>query len=162
MITVCKAGNLLRTVGLYDWGSVPGLLGSSDHEHIAAVQYAVAMAQSSWSAFRLEGHDRETHFLREVQFGEGLVFSLVYGEYFVPQRVEGADHGDTETPQADYHQLPDHRPPTWIAGRRSGFGSASRGIAFTEEDVADQVHDGVALCPAEVAVRRLPRCVAQV
>ena len=54
---------------------------------------------------------------------------VVYGQYFVPQRVEGFDHGDTETPQA-YDELPAHRPPTWIAGRISGFGSASRSTSW--------------------------------
>src|SRR5215216_1250904 len=81
MITVCKAGNLLRTVGLYEWGSIQGLLGSSDHEHVPVVQYGVAAGQGP-------------------------------------------------APQADYHELPDHRPPTWIAGRRSGFGSASRSTSW--------------------------------
>src|SRR5215212_4992651 len=61
MITVCKAGNLLRTVGLYECGSIQGLLGSSDHEHVPIVQYRVAAGQGP-------------------------------------------------APQADYHELPDHRP----------------------------------------------------
>src|SRR5918998_6159526 len=37
-----------------------------------------------------------------------------------------------------------------------------RCVSFTEEDVADQIDDGVALRPPEVAVRRLARRVAQV
>src|SRR5215203_2874048 len=73
MITVCKAGNLLRTVGLYEWGPIQALLGSSDHEHVSVVKYGVAAGQRPWSALRLEGQDREAHPLREVQFGEGLV-----------------------------------------------------------------------------------------
>jgi hypothetical protein len=40
-----------------------------------------------------------------------------------------------------------------------GYGGC---VAFSEEDEADQVDDRVALRPAEVAVRRLPRRVAQV
>src|SRR5215218_2863897 len=56
--------NLLLTVGLYEWGAVQVLSGSSDNEHVPIVQYAVAVGQSSWSAFRLEGQDREPHLLR--------------------------------------------------------------------------------------------------
>src|SRR5215204_4772765 len=66
MITVCKAGNLLRTVGLYEWGPIQALLGSSDHEHVSVVKYGVAAGQRPWSALRLEGQDREAHPLREV------------------------------------------------------------------------------------------------
>jgi len=58
--------NLLLTVGLYEWGAVQVLSDSSDNEYIPIVQYAVAVGQSSWSAFRLEGQDREAHLLREV------------------------------------------------------------------------------------------------
>src|SRR5919106_5919508 len=93
--------NLLLTVGLYEWGAVQILSGSSDNEHVPIVQYAVAGGQ---------GFD--------------------YGEYFVPQGVEGGDHGDTKAPQADNDELPVHRPPTWIAGRRSGLGSASRSTSW--------------------------------
>src|SRR5215208_4200132 len=64
MITVCKAGNLLRTVGLYEWGSIQGLLGSSDHEHVPVVQYGVVAGQRPWSALRSESQDREAHLLR--------------------------------------------------------------------------------------------------
>src|SRR5215212_5711141 len=56
--------------------------------------------------------------------------SLVYSEHFVSQRVEGADHGEAETSESDDDELPPHRPPTWIAGRRSGFGSASRSTSW--------------------------------
>src|SRR5215208_4571890 len=73
MITVCTAGNLLRSVGLDEWGPVQGLLGSSDHEHVPVVQYGVAAGQRPWTALRLAGQDREAHLLREVWFGEGLV-----------------------------------------------------------------------------------------
>jgi hypothetical protein len=64
MITVCKAGNLLRTVGFYEWGSIQGLLGSSDHEHVPVVQYGVVAGQRPWSALRSESQDREAHLLR--------------------------------------------------------------------------------------------------
>jgi hypothetical protein len=66
MITVCTAENLLRTVGLDEWGSIQGLLGPSDHEHVPVVQYGVAVGQGPWSALRLEGQDREAHLLGEV------------------------------------------------------------------------------------------------
>src|SRR5829696_569340 len=66
MITVRKAGNLLLGVGLYEWGPVQGLLGSSDHEHVPFVQYGVAAGQRPWTALRLAGQDREAHLLREV------------------------------------------------------------------------------------------------
>src|SRR5215208_1517782 len=55
MITVCKSGNLLPVVGLYEWGPVKGLLGSSDHEHVPFVQYGVTLGQRPRPALRLEG-----------------------------------------------------------------------------------------------------------
>src|SRR5215213_4591661 len=66
MITVCKALDLLPTVGLYEWGAVQGLFGSSDHEHVPVVQYGVAVGQRPWSALRLEGQDCEAYLLRET------------------------------------------------------------------------------------------------
>src|SRR5215210_7441908 len=67
MITVCKTQNLLPTVGVYEWGVVQGLLGTSHHEHVPVVQYGLAVGQGPWPALRLESQDREAHLLREVE-----------------------------------------------------------------------------------------------
>src|SRR5215213_6699167 len=97
MITVCKAGNLLRPVGLHEWGSIQGLLGSSDHEHVPVVQYGVAAGQGPWSALRLEGQDREAHLLREIQFGERLVeprfWDLRFGQGLVFSEIDVVEQG---------------------------------------------------------------------
>src|SRR5215211_4033499 len=59
MITVCKAGNLLLRVGLYERGPVQVIFGSPDHEHVPVVQHGFALGQGSRPTLRLDGHDRE-------------------------------------------------------------------------------------------------------
>src|SRR5919112_2116880 len=67
MITVCTAENLLQTVGLYEWGSVQGLRGSADDEHVPFAQHGVAVGQCPRPTLRLEGDDREAPLVREGQ-----------------------------------------------------------------------------------------------
>src|SRR5829696_1325817 len=82
MITVCKAGNLLLTVGPDERGLVQILFGSSDHKHVPVVQYCIALGQGSRPALRLDGHDRKAHLLIEVQFDERFIQPLSWDPGF--------------------------------------------------------------------------------